>query len=42
MRSIIIGIVIGCVIGVMFGATVVAPRLENADSHLSGTKKADI
>jgi len=41
MRSIIVGIVIGCVVGVMFGATVIAPRLEKTESHLSGTKKTD-
>jgi len=42
MRSIIIGIVIGCVIGVMFGATVIAPRLEKADSRSVGASTAAI
>jgi len=30
MRRIVIGIVIGCVVGVMFGATVIAPRLDQS------------
>src|SRR5512144_2996387 len=40
MRSSIIGLVVGAVLGVILGATVIARRLQRANTHISATERA--
>jgi TRAP-type mannitol/chloroaromatic compound transport system substrate-binding protein len=42
MRSSIIGLVVGAVLGVVLGVTVIAPRLQRAEPHVTAKEQAPV